>query len=447
MRALALWLSGYDKSLSDAAQLSLIDRGHMELVGSGVGLSGVVATASGALASTWVTDGQPLAMQIAIAGVTGVALAAFMVLMDRAIIVSTDHRPTGQSKRWVWFVRIGIVLAVSASTVLKLAPSFVGSALAAQAADERERRDAERSASLAKQFDVKGLSDSNAAAAARIEALRHEMVVVPDNIGRAFAEASNCFGRISAIRGRLVESGMSQRNAMMRTAGETGVCTGIRRRAEAQLAAHRAELHTDLEAQRQNATALHAQQIVATAAIGERVTDGKNSDRQTITQTNLTMLTKLITNDPTAMAELLALWVVLVLADGAGLIIKAAMDRTEAGERIGVEHGIAKLDADTRFIVATLDQQESIAMRRALGRAMIDALDSVEARDAFNRAFANIANTIAPLAAAALGAKEAEEHAASVERSMRRSPRLAGLMAKLMADALDLATRHSTGTR
>lgn len=444
---MALWLSGYDKALSGAVELSPVDQGHMALVGNGVGLSCMMALASGALASTWVTVGHATAIQITIAIVTGVALAAFVLRLDQGIIVATDHRPTGQPKWWVWLIRIGIILAVSTSTLLKIAPSFIGPALAAQAVDVREHRDNQRRANLVKQFDVKGITDNQVAAVNRVDALSREIETVPADIDRALTDASSCFGRVASMRQRLVDSGISTSSASKRVAPERIVCASMRRRAEDRLANHRAELRVELENQRNDAAALRGQRDAAIASVDERVADGRNNDRESITQTNLSILSKLFSNDPMARTELLALWLLLVICDGAGLIIKAAIGRTEAGERIGGERGIAKLEADTRFEVAEQDRRECIAMRKAFGDSMIAALSSAAGRDAFDQSFAKLAGVIAPLAAAELAAKEAEEHARSIERVMRRSPRLAVLLARLLADALDIASRSFANAR
>jgi hypothetical protein len=427
--------------LSLDVDLSEVDRARLSLVGAGVALSCFAAAGNLALATTWLTAAQPLWITVTCAIAAGLAGISLVLVYDRGLITSVDQGSPGTRMVWLWVIRALLILTLAASTLLKVAPSILNQELSQVSQQMQEGSDTRRNADLTQRYGVPALVASEDAAHGRVAQLRAELLIVPAPIAEALAAAERCRADVERARRNLLAAGIRRADARRRLAGQAARCADDRRAATAMLERHRDSLQAELTDASARSTELTENRRTAEAEVSGRLSAGRAGDEASLTAGNLEVLAEAARRNQLVLVQLVALYLIIVFGDGAGLLLKSALGRTESGAGLGTRRAIAFADADARIEIGVRQARGRVETDAAFGAAMRDEINSPEAREAVKRANIRFAVAVAPLTACAMAAAEIEDVAEKVGRTIRRRPDMGELLGQLLDEAVAQASR------
>lgn len=439
-----LHLAGWS-GLTDRLERDPVSRAIIAKKGMGLGVSAVFGPLWVAYAIYFMTG------SAAAAAVAATVVLMLVLTLDRDFIFAQE---TQSRVSPVGAVRIPLVLVLAFPTAIALFVFVNQPALDATASDTRTERAAARQEKI---DDVTGLGrarDAEGAAGKTLAALREQRLKVPPDIVVRKTGAVDC-GRSVERRymALLTRDDVGTRVARVAVAAERARCSALDRAAQEAERAYFEALDLDIGRAVQAADNAISRSATAADQKADLTRKASEVDERAVEARSMAVVSRYIDDHPLAVIELIALYVLVVVLDGAGLWVSAILSRSPAGAAFERDVAQARAESAAEATLAIQIVEWAGAHIRQSRRAAKgnDALPHIRAEMAeTSRAVATAEaeqmRRIAPFLAVAGSmdamVKASEAAADAARRAHERDPAIGRLADGMMDRAVKQALRE-----
>jgi hypothetical protein len=402
----------------------------------------MIAALNLALASRWITDGQSQSIMIVSGLLAALFGSLYVIAWDRPLIVAADQRIDRGGLPWLTLLRALLIVSFAASSVFKMAPWFLHRELEATAASWRAEREEARITALTRRYDLAGLSRQQENLRRSIAAGQRAQQSVPPQIASKLDAASSCQAELDRERWRLEDAGMSRKDAARRISERRASCAQQRRDAERALSGEQSIAAAERRGAQQQLDEVQARRVAAEASIARELSAARKADAESITPASLGTLARLAAENDLAALQIFVLFIGLVLGEGAGLLMKAALGRTDYGVGVASARAVARSEAEERRRAAERRASDRERREEAFSDALLAALETPEVRHELVKQISGVALVASPVAAVATAAADLEAGARAVEEVIERRPEFSEVLGKALDAAIAMAARQ-----